>query len=76
MIRAGQHGGTQVTKRKLTAEIEFTGEDLFIIFDGKRIAKRGDDKTWIPLEPGYAVYSPSDHSTITIIQKPGLPTVN
>jgi hypothetical protein len=35
--------------------MECTGDDIFIVFDGVRIAKRGDDKTWVPLEPGWRV---------------------
>jgi len=35
------------------------GDDLvlYVVFDGKRIAKRySGDKRWINLEPGYAVH--------------------
>jgi hypothetical protein len=40
--------------------IEYTGEGIFIIYDGKTIAKRGHPgtpyaETWISLEPGYTV---------------------
>jgi hypothetical protein len=40
--------------------IETTSTDMFIVFDGKRIAKRGrpgtkQAGTWVPLEPGYMV---------------------
>jgi hypothetical protein len=40
--------------------LEFTGEDVFVHFDGKLIAKRGHPgtphaKTWVSLEPGYRV---------------------
>jgi hypothetical protein len=41
------------------------GEGIFVLMDGKRIAKRLTGK-WIPLEPGIEVYSPPDISTITI----------
>jgi hypothetical protein len=45
--------------------------DLFVVFDGKRIAKRGHPgtrhaMTWIPLEPGFSVISSPDHDNITI----------
>jgi hypothetical protein len=38
-------------------EMECTGDDLFIVFNGVRIAKRGypdtaQAKTWVSLEPG------------------------
>jgi hypothetical protein len=54
-----------------TAAIEADGENLFVVFDGVRIAKRGHPdtpqaRTWIPLEPGYAVYSNHDHSEIAV----------
>ncbi len=46
-----------------------TGRDeLYILFGGVRIAKRGypdspQARTWIPLEPGFAVYDgPNDHA--------------
>jgi hypothetical protein len=40
--------------------MECTGDDIFIVFDGLRIAKRGHPdtpqaKTWVPLEPGWRV---------------------
>jgi hypothetical protein len=36
------------------------GIDVFVIYDGKRIAKRGDPDTpqagtWVSIEPGYTV---------------------
>ena len=41
------------------------------MFKGVRIAKRGHADTehagqWISLEPGFTVYSPPDHSSITV----------
>lgn len=47
------------------------GKDIFIKMDGRAIAKRGHPntkhaRTWIPLQPGYAVYSNKDHSQITV----------
>jgi hypothetical protein len=40
--------------------------DMFVEFDGKRIAKRGHPgtpqaKTWVSLEPGYVVTSSRNH---------------
>jgi hypothetical protein len=60
-----------MTVRQPAAAVESDGHDLFIVFDGKRIAKRGKPGTpqagtWISLEPGYVVTSPPDHSIITI----------
>jgi hypothetical protein len=42
------------------AGIESDGKDLYFVFDGKRVAKRGapgtpQARTWISLEPGYEV---------------------
>ena len=46
--------------------MECTGDDLFIVLNGVRIAKRGHPetpqaKTWVSLEPGFRVldYGPS-----------------
>jgi hypothetical protein len=55
------------------AAIESDGEDVFVVYDGVRIAKRGHPGTrhagtWISLEPGFEVISPADHSTLTIYQ--------
>jgi hypothetical protein len=52
-------------------EIEFDGTDMFVCYAGKRIAKRGhpgtpDAMTWVPLERGFVVISPPDHSTLAI----------
>lgn len=43
-----------------TAGIESDGKDIFVVFNGKRIAKRGHPgtpqaRTWVSLEPGYEV---------------------
>jgi hypothetical protein len=52
-------------------EIEYDGTDVFVRYADKRIAKRGHPNTshtmtWVSLEPGFVVTSPSDDSTITI----------
>ena len=41
--------------------VERDAHDMFVVFDGKRIAKRGrpgtpQAGTWVSLEPGYRVY--------------------
>ena len=46
--------------------IEFDGRDMFVSFNGQRIAKRGDHRNWVALVPGYRVHSPVDHSTISV----------
>jgi hypothetical protein len=43
-----------------TCKLESDGTDVFVVFNGVKIAKRGypgtpQSKTWIPLEPGYTV---------------------
>jgi hypothetical protein len=52
----------------ITMAIESDGRDLFVVFDGKRIAKRGHPgtpqaKTWVSLEPGFEVYDGEQHDT-------------
>ena len=47
------------------------GDVLFIVRDGKHIAKRGHPgtpqaKTWIPLEPGITVHGGTDLSEIVV----------
>ena len=53
----------------LTGVIESDGREIFVVYDGKRIAKRGHPGTrhagmWIPLEPGFTVRSRADLSEI------------
>ena len=52
-------------KKSIEIEIVFDGTDCFVVFDGLRIAKRGDGK-WVSLEPGWSVYSPPNHETIAV----------
>jgi hypothetical protein len=56
-----------------TAEIRIEGDgtDIFVWFNGQRIAQRGD-RRWIALVPGYRVHSPLDHSTISVEVLPEL----
>ena len=55
----------------LGAAFQFTGDDLFVIFDGERIARRGrpgtpEAKTWVPLIPGFTVEDGEDLNSIAI----------
>jgi len=51
-----------VTKKVPECAVEITETDMYVVYAGVRIAKRGKPgtpqaKTWISLEPGYAVYN-------------------
>jgi hypothetical protein len=51
--------------------IESAEDELFVVFDGVRIAKYGKPLSgyfgqWISLEPGYEVFTNADHSEIVI----------
>ena len=53
--------------------VEGDGHDLFVVFDGKRIAKRGKPGTlqagtWVSLEPGYVVMT-MDRKTLYVEYK-------
>jgi hypothetical protein len=53
-------------------EAEDTGQDLFIVVDGVRIAKRGrpetqEAMTWVSLVLGWTVNSQDDHRKIEIL---------
>jgi hypothetical protein len=61
------------TKAKQTKRcaIESTGPDILVWFEGRVIAKRGHYNTpqagtWIPLEPGVAVYGPDENAILTV----------
>ena len=43
------------------------GEGLFIVVDGKRIAERGPNPTWVPLEAGWTVIDDDDGRGLEII---------
>ena len=52
-------------------EIQFDGTDLYVVFNGVRIAKRGakgtpQARTWVSLEPGYRVLDRWDISSSTM----------
>jgi hypothetical protein len=53
------------------ARIESDGDDLFVVYNGKRIAKRGHPGTpqawtWVSIEPGYRVWSENNVATLVI----------
>ena len=58
-------------KRRDKCVMECTGEDIFVVLNGVRIAKRGypdtpQAKTWVPLEPGWRVLDGPNGDTIAI----------
>jgi hypothetical protein len=61
-----------MTKRKSPeAAIVPDGKNLFIVFDGKRIARRGrpgtpQAGTWVSIEPGYSVLDSASGDEIVI----------
>ena len=53
------------------AAFEFTGDDLFVLLDGRRIARRGQPgtaqaKTWVPMVPGYEVVDGKKLNSIVV----------
>jgi hypothetical protein len=55
-----------MAKRVLVVEIVSDGNNLFIVADGVKIAKRGEPgtaqaKTWVSLEPGWRVLDGKKH---------------
>ena len=62
-------------QRKIkTCRVECDGEDIFIVADGLKIAKRGHPetpqaKTWVSLEPGYIVRDGGDGTSIEVEYK-------
>ena len=58
---ASQGRKPDMAKDTLSIEVVFNGQDCFVIANGLKIAKRGVEKNWIPLEPGWTVfYDPYD----------------
>jgi hypothetical protein len=60
--------------RPRTVDIELDGEEIFVVVDGVRVARRGHPatpqaRTWVALEPGFTVTSPPDMSTMSIAYK-------
>ena len=59
-------------KKQPECVAEITETDIYVVYDGIRIAKRGKPgtaqaETWISLEPGYAVYDTADLSEIAVV---------
>jgi hypothetical protein len=49
-------GGEKAGRREMgQAVIESDGIDVFVVYNGVRIAKR-EAQTWVSLEPGYTVW--------------------
>jgi hypothetical protein len=66
-----RQGGGVVTPRMPTENgIEFDGADMFVVRNGKRIAKRDQQtKTWIALEPGWQVSDVDGGEAIEIVYR-------
>ena len=48
-----------------------TNDDIFVVYNGGRIAMRGDARDWIPLLPGYRVVGdPRNYENIRVIVDP------
>ena len=57
------------------AFMESDGTDVFVVYNGVRIAKRGDPNTpqagtWVSLEPGYRVFD-KGYPTKLIVESDG-----
>jgi len=57
---------------KLENGILFSGDDMFVLHQGKRVAKRERPGTleagrWISLEPGFEVFDNDDHTAIEVV---------
>ena len=64
---------TRALTKKKPSEciVEITKTDIYVVYDGIRIARRGKPgtpqaKTWISLEPGYEVFNTPDLSEIVV----------
>jgi hypothetical protein len=60
-----------------TIEWVTEGDDLLIVFNGLRIAKRGHPhtpqaKTWVSIEPGWSVFGGDVAGGQTIVQREGV----
>jgi hypothetical protein len=63
-----------MTMSKLENGILFSGDDMFVLHQGKRVAKRGRPGTpeagrWIPLEHGFEVFDNDEHTTIEVFYR-------
>jgi hypothetical protein len=62
---ANEERKSRMGPKRLSIEPE--GRDIFVVVDGKKIAKREQHKeTWIPLEPGYVVTNSTGGDAIDI----------
>jgi len=57
------------------ASIESDGVDVFVVYNGVRIAKRGDPNTrqagtWVSLEPSYRVFD-KDYPAKLVVEREG-----
>ena len=64
-------------RKRLEAKVVNDGIDIFIVFGGLKVAKRGrpgtpHDGQWVSLEPGYVVFDGQDLETI-IVEYRGAP---
>jgi hypothetical protein len=60
-----------MNQRRRECKIASDGKDIFVVFDGKRIAKRGHPRTpqtkkWVSLEPGYNVYDEGNLEALVV----------
>jgi hypothetical protein len=54
------------------------GVDMFVVFDGIKIAKRGDPespqaRTWVIIEPGYEIIDDETHGTFSVLRHHNVP---
>jgi hypothetical protein len=57
------------------ASMESDGTDVFVVYNGVRIAKRGNPNTtqagtWVSLEPGYQVFD-KDYPCELVVERDG-----
>jgi hypothetical protein len=57
-------------RKELQNGILFQGENMFVIRDGRKIAKRDQQaKAWIPLEPGWQVFDADGGEPVQIVYR-------
>ena len=66
---------TDMISEQPECEIIGDGDDIYIVLDGERIAKRGrpgtkQAGTWVVLEPGYAVHDDDDGNIVVEVTEP------
>jgi len=80
MTRSDFEKGDTMSNKKQQRDacaMECAGNDIFIIFNGVRIAKRGypdtpQAKTWVSLEPGWRVLDGPNGDSIAIEHDDGV----